>query len=306
MQRKKLSSVRLIAICLVVISVIVFSVSAIGASATKREYKSTENGFDKTVEEISEKIENNKKKIDENNQKLNKLKSEIDAENSEADRLNEEVGRLSDYSDGKVCYLTFDDGPSAHTKEILKVLSEHNAKATFFVTGVGETKYMKDIVDSGNTIALHTYSHDYAKIYSSTDAYFDDLNKIHDLVKKETGVDSNIIRFPGGSSNVISKKYSSGIMTKLSDMVEEKGYAYFDWNVDSTDASGNNVAVEKLIKNSVESANMSRICILMHDTDAKKTTLEALPKIIDQLREKGYSFNVLTEDSKGFHHAINN
>lgn len=207
----------------------------------------------------------------------------------------------------KVVYLTFDDGPSDNTKKILDVLDKYQAKATFFVTGNNQKK--NDLItlahQKGHAIGLHTFTHDYASVYSSENSYFEDLQKISDMVEKLTGEKSKLIRFPGGSSNTISRKYSPGLMTKITKEVQEKGYQYFDWNCDSTDASGNHVAVEKLVANAT-SSNAQHINILMHDTDAKDTTVEALPKIIEHYRKLGYSFRKLTQDSFAPHHHINN
>ncbi|MBQ4155569.1 MAG: polysaccharide deacetylase family protein, partial [Clostridia bacterium] len=108
----------------------------------------------------------------------------------------------------KVVYLTFDDGPSENALKILKILKKYNVKATFFVTNLDEPKYMKNIVDEGHQIALHTYSHNYKKLYSSEKNYFEDLEKIGDLVKEQTGIIAKVIRFPGGSSNTVSAEYS--------------------------------------------------------------------------------------------------
>lgn len=207
----------------------------------------------------------------------------------------------------KTVYLTFDDGPSLNTGKILDILREYNVKATFFVTGNNrEYDYMIErAYDEGHSIGLHTYTHDYASVYASKEAYYSDLQKISDLVESITGEKSRLIRFPGGSSNTVSAKYTPGIMTELTREVLEKGYQYFDWNCDSTDAEGNNVPVEKIVNNAVSSDSM-HINILMHDTDAKNTTVEALPKIIDFYREKGYSFKALTTESFAPHHHINN
>lgn len=207
----------------------------------------------------------------------------------------------------KVVYLTFDDGPSENTKKILEVLDKYQAKATFFVTGNNQKKNNLITLahQKGHSIGLHTYTHDYASVYSSEKAYFEDLQKISDMVEKLTGEKSKLIRFPGGSSNTISKKYTPGLMTKITKEVQDKGYQYFDWNCDSTDASGNNVAVEKLVANAT-SSNAQHINILMHDTNAKNTTVDALPKIIEHYRKLGYSFRGLTEDSFAPHHHINN
>ncbi len=206
----------------------------------------------------------------------------------------------------RVAYLTFDDGPSENTEKILDILDQYNVKATFFVIYHKnmESKY-KAIVERGHTIALHSYTHNYRKIYASEDAYFDDLTKIHDYVYDVTGVDSKIIRFPGGSSNTISNKYCKGIMKTLKEDVVKRGYSYHDWNVDSTDASGNNRDPQVLLDN-VKSrlTNSRKSNILMHDTGKmKQTTVEALPSIIEYIRSEGYEMERITEDSKVIRHG---
>lgn len=209
--------------------------------------------------------------------------------------------------DKKTVYLTFDDGPSENTDKILDILKKYNAKGTFFVTG-NNKKYndsLKRIIDEGSTVALHTYSHDYAKVYASEEAYFDDLQKISDMVKSVTGVESKVIRFPGGSSNTVSRKYCPGLMTELTKAVQKKGYQYFDWNCDSTDASGNHIPVDTLVANAT-SSSAQHINILMHDTAAKDTTVKALPRIIEYYKKHGYSFEPLTADSYPVHHSVNN
>lgn len=207
----------------------------------------------------------------------------------------------------KVVYLTFDDGPSENTIKIIKILKKYKAKATFFVTANGKTEYMKKITEAGHTIALHTYSHNYEKIYSSQSAYFNDLDLIRDLVEDKTGVDAKIIRFPGGSSNTISANYSDGIMTRLTKAVEKKGYKYFDWNVNSGDADGVNVSPEKILNNiKTQSKGKSRCVVLMHDTDAKDTTVSALEKICAYYKKQGYEFAALTTESVACHQTVNN
>lgn len=207
----------------------------------------------------------------------------------------------------KIVYLTFDDGPSDNTKKILDILDQYQVKATFFVTGNNQKK--NDLIrlahEKGHAIGLHTYTHDYASVYSSEKAYFEDLQKISDMVEELTGEKSRLIRFPGGSSNTISRKYVPGLMTKLTKEVQNQGYQYFDWNCDSTDASGNNVPEGKLVSEAT-SSSAKHINILMHDTDAKDTTVKALPKIIEHYRQQGYAFKELTKDSYAPHHHVNN
>jgi len=216
------------------------------------------------------------------------------------------VGRTNE-SKRKIVYLTFDDGPSSNTKKILDILKKNNIKATFFVTGLNkEYNYLiKRAEAEGHTIALHTYSHDYKKVYSSMDAYFKDLNKLEDMVKGLIGYSPKYIRFPGGSSNTVSKEYKKKIMTRLTKEVLNRGYQYYDWNCDSTDASGNNVAVSELVKNATLSREYN-INILFHDTDAKDTTVKALQKIINKYKKRGYEFRGIDASSYAPHHGVNN
>lgn len=216
----------------------------------------------------------------------------------------------SSYKSGKitkkVAYLTFDDGPSCNTFKILDILDKYDVKATFFVIGKsGRDAEYKAIVARGHSIGLHTYSHNYSKVYASESAFFKELDKISDKIYNLTGVRSNIIRFPGGSSNTVYKKYSSGLMAKLKKSVPAKGYYYHDWNVSSGDASGNNIAKTKLINNVKNGCkNKSTVNILMHDTgSSKNTTVEALPAIIEYLLAQGYDIQPITEDSVLIQHG---
>ena len=207
----------------------------------------------------------------------------------------------------KIVYLTFDDGPSKNTERILKILDQYDVKATFFVTGnqPSYNDWLKVAHEKGHTIGLHTFTHDFASVYSSTDAYYDDLRKIQDMVKDITSEEVKLVRFPGGSSNTISKQYSPTIMTILTKSLQDKGYQYFDWNCDSGDASGNNIPADTLIQNAT-ACQSQYINILMHDTAAKDTTVEALPKIIEHYKSEGYVFKAIEIDSFAPHHGVNN
>lgn len=204
----------------------------------------------------------------------------------------------------KACYLTFDDGPCDNTLQILDILSRYGVKATFFVKGTGKAEYLKNIYNAGHAVGLHTYSHVYESLYASDDAYFTDLNAVSAVVEQQLGIKSMLIRFPGGSSNVVSKKYCQGIMSRLSASVTAAGYAYFDWNVDSGDAAGASTA--KIISNVINQASKKSgaICVLMHDI--KKNTTAALPSVIEGLQQRGFCFEPLTAESFGFHHGVNN
>ena len=160
--------------------------------------------------------------------------------------------------------------------------------------------------ERGHCIALHTYSHLYS-IYRSEKAYFADLEKISDLVYDATGERSMLVRFPGGSSNTISRKYCKGIMSTLTKELPKRGYAYFDWNVDSSDASAVHVPAEKIVRNSTAAiGRMNKVIVLMHDAEAKTSTVQALPDIIAAYRDAGYRFDVLSTDSFTWHHSVQN
>ena len=204
-----------------------------------------------------------------------------------------------------VIYLTFDDGPSEGiTNVILDILSEEGVKATFFVTCRGPDYLIKRMYDEGHTVALHTCSHEYSQIYSSVDNYFADLNSVSNRVKNITGVDAKIIRFPGGSSNTISRNYSYGIMSTLTGMVLDRGYRYFDWNVDSKDAGGASSS-NQVYSNVVNSLSFGRSnVVLMHDI--KYQTRDALRDIIRYGKSQGYLFGRLENDTYMIRHSVNN
>lgn len=214
------------------------------------------------------------------------------------------VGSL-DSSDEKIVYLTLDDGPSVNTQKVLDILDKYNCKATFFVTNINpEYKdLIKKAYDAGHTIGLHTYSHDYAKLYASEDAYFDDLIKIGEVVKEQIGYVPAFIRFPGGASNGISKKYCKGIMSKLTQDVVAKGYQYYDWNCSSGD--GGNCDTATLVANAT-SVSYNNIMLLSHDSNGKETTVEALPQIIEHYQAQGYVFKAIDTESFAAHHKTNN
>ncbi len=208
----------------------------------------------------------------------------------------------------KVVYLTFDDGPTSNTTHILDALDEGGAKATFFVihTYDGCEKQIKEIYDRGHRIALHSYTHQY-EIYRSEKTYFEDLEKISDLVFKATGERSKLIRFPGGSSNTISRKYCQGIMSTLTKAVTEKGYVYFDWDWDSMDASSAGKDAASITQYATRPIGQDdHIILLMHDSATKKATANAIPDIVRAYKQAGYRFGLLSKDSYVYHHSVNN
>lgn len=204
-----------------------------------------------------------------------------------------------------VIYLTFDDGPNdKYTPIILDILKEENVKATFFVTMNGPDALIKREYDEGHSIGLHTAYHQYNYIYSSIDNYFKDINIVSNRVYNITGIKSKIIRFAGGSSNTVSKRYSKGIMTSLTKEVINRGYYYYDWNISSGDA-GDAHSSGEVYKNVVNNLNLLRSnMVLMHDVNPY--TVGALKDIIEYGKRNGYTFERITEDTKMVTHRVNN
>ncbi len=206
---------------------------------------------------------------------------------------------------GKVIYLTFDDGPSKHTKKLLNILEQYNVKATFFVVNTPDIDIVVDIANAGHTVALHTFTHKYEQLYASESAYFDDLHKIQAVVYEKTGILSKMIRFPGGSSNVVSKKYCVGIMTSLTKAVLDMGYQYYDWNVTSGDAGGGANTSEAVFQNVIKGIQGKNIAIVLQH-DIYGYSVDAVEKIIIWGLANGYTFLPLDETSPTSHHAIKN
>lgn len=195
-------------------------------------------------------------------------------------------------------YLTFDDGPSSNTDNILDILDTYGVKATFFVTGKegakAEASYRR-IVEEGHTLGMHSYTHDYSVIYASEEAFMEDMEKLQRYLYDVTGVQSTYIRFPGGSSN----KVSDVDMRLLITDVHEAGMEYFDWNVSSQDASSSPLTKEEILDNCLNSIERFQNCIiLMHDAGSKDSTVEALPELIEHIQAMEHTELLpITEDT---------
>lgn len=204
-----------------------------------------------------------------------------------------------------VIYLTFDDGPrEGTTNVILDILKEEKVPATFFVTNNGPDSLIKREYNEGHTIGLHTATHNYATVYKSVDNYYSDLLQVQNRVKRITGHESKIIRFPGGSSNTISRKYNQGIMSILTKDVINKGYHYFDWNISSGDA-GETTSAQGVYNNVIKSLSKNKSnVILMHDI--KPYTRDALRNIIRYGKNNGYTFAKITMSTPMVTQHVNN
>ena len=207
-------------------------------------------------------------------------------------------------SNGKVIYLTFDDGPSAHTGRLLDILAKYNAKATFFVVNTGYISEITRAAQEGHTVAIHTAAHRFESFYASDDAYFADLYQMQSIITNLTGQTPMLLRFPGGSSNTISKNYNAGIMSRLTNAVRALGFQYFDWNVDSRDAGGASSS-DQVYYNVVTGIGSKQASVVLQH-DIKGFSVDAVERILVWGISNGYSFQALTLDSPGCHHGVNN
>ena len=205
----------------------------------------------------------------------------------------------------KIIYLTFDDGPGPYTNELLDILKKYNVKATFFVTGAGSDEVLAREFNEGHAIGLHTASHNYSYIYQNTNNFFADLEAVQARVERVTGQKTNLMRFPGGSSNTVSRRYDgkTHIMSILAQEVTNRGYTYFDWNVSSGDADTASTP-EAVYNNVVTRLTNKESVILQHDI--KQFSVAAVEGIIKYGLENGYAFKKLDANSFNAHHRINN
>ena len=227
------------------------------------------------------------------------MKIAIETQKKEEEERQRQKEKEEEANATGIIYLTFDDGPTASsTPIIMDILKNRGVKATFFVLHYSDEneQYIKREKEESHTIALHGYSHTYSEVYQSADACMENFKKIGNQVYQTTGEQSKIIRFPGGSSNTISKKYCEGVMTELVARVINEGYRYFDWNVDSDDA-GHAKTSEDIYNNVTSGIKPGRNnVVLMHDFAENYKTIDALDSIITWGLEQGYVFK----------HGVNN
>lgn len=256
----------------------------------------------KQIELENESLNEENKKLKEQKEALEKKLGAKPPPQSSSPAPGRSSFYIANYPSGKVAYLTFDDGPSHNTQKILDILDEYKVKATFFVNGnrspFGHQMY-KEIVGRGHALGNHTFSHNYSTIYSSVNHFFEDFYQLENELYQVVGFKPKLVRFPGGSNNQVSRQFGGQtIMYEIAWEMLNRGYVYFDWNVDSRDAQvrvqDKQVIVDSVLKGS---ANLQAAIILMHDSAPKTTTVEALPEIIEGLKKQGFRFEVMTPES---------
>lgn len=258
---------------------------------------------------LSERIEQINGKLLETEKEIKEIKEvqKTDEESTAPEISTEDLSSVSVNPElvyEKIAYLTFDDGPSENTYEILDILDRYKVKATFFVNGkegeASEERY-REIVKRGHSIGLHSYTHDFGQVYESMESFSQDTERIHTYIQNITGVDTHLYRFPGGSSTTRTTH-----MLEYIDYLESIGYKYFDWNVSSGDASSVALDAQTIVENVMNGVTgHNRVIVLMHDSAARDTTVEALPTIIENLISEGYEILPIVETTTPVHHTVN-
>lgn len=210
-------------------------------------------------------------------------------------------------NNGKTIFLTFDDGPAQYTDQLLSILDKYGIKVTFFVTNC-YSKYQYDIkkeYQAGHAVALHTYTHNYGTVYRSASNYWNDFGKMQDVISNQTGRQATtMFRFPGGSSNTVSRRYCRGVMSTLTRQANQKGLTYYDWNVDSDDA-GKTRSSDGVFNNITWGvARNKQSIVLCHDV--KAYTVNAMDRTIKWCLQNGYTFRTLQPGGYTVHQRVAN
>lgn len=291
-------------ICLTTAVLLILLVAAGGLSAVKAEepehFKSTFTGFFTELFSYTD----SENKIEELTEQRNKLEKENQRLKERIQELKKKIENLPENKEdkaGKTAYLTFDDGPSHNTQEVLDILQDYDIQATFFVVGLdtpfGHKMYQR-MAAEGHAVGNHTYTHNFNKIYQSPENFMADFKKLEELLYKVIGIKPDILRFPGGSRSASALEAAGyDVIHYIIKDLHAEGYKYYDWNVSADDAVQPEVSKEEIVQNVFEGAQgKEKALILFHDDINKETTVEALPEIIEGLQEMGYSFDVLSKD----------
>ena len=197
-------------------------------------------------------------------------------------------------TDGRVCCLTFDDGPSANTDRVLELLDRYGIQATFFVVGTSAAtpagqERMKQIVAAGHALGMHSWSHDYKTISSSVDAFLADFDRLYQYIYEVTGARPSVYRFPGGSLN----GYDRGVYQEIVAEMARRGFVYYDWNASAQDATAVPRPAWEIAADCLRGVGRELVVVLCHDSAARGTTVDALPAVIEGYQRAGYTFSSL-------------
>lgn len=280
--------------CVMFIALVVMAIGFIKVKSDNKQNADKVKELNKSKDSYSKELESVNNEKDDLNKKVTELESEKESladKNAELESVMTAQGiKEKPAADKKIVYLTFDDGPSDLTPQFLDTLDSYGVNATFFVTYQPQHEDIyKDTIARGNSIQIHTASHDYDKVYASEEAYIADFNEIFEYVKNVTGTTPNYFRFPGGSTN----SYGKSIVKSIAKDMKTNGYDFVDWNVSVGDGSAKATKDSIIAKIQAESEGKNHIVMLAHDSGTKTETLAALPEIIEYYKANGYEFGVI-------------
>ncbi len=280
--------------CVMFIALVVMAIGFIKVKSDNKQNADKVKELNKSKDSYSKELESVNNEKDDLNKKVTELESEKESladKNAELESVMTAQGiKEKVAADKKIVYLTFDDGPSDLTPQFLDTLDSYGINATFFVTYQPQHEDIyKDTIARGNSIQIHTASHDYDKVYASEEAYIADFNEIFEYVKNVTGTTPNYFRFPGGSTN----SYGKSIVKSIAKDMKTNGYDFVDWNVSVGDGSAKATKESIIAKIQAESEGKNHIVMLAHDSGTKTETLAALPEIIEYYKANGYEFGVI-------------
>lgn len=280
--------------CVMFIALVVMAIGFIKVKSDNKQNADKVKELNKSKDSYSKELESVNNEKDDLNKKVTELESEKESladKNAELESVMTAQGiKEKVAADKKIVYLTFDDGPSDLTPQFLDTLDSYGVNATFFVTYQPQHEDIyKDTIARGNSIQIHTASHDYDKVYASEEAYIADFNEIFEYVKNVTGTTPNYFRFPGGSTN----SYGKSIVKSIAKDMKTNGYDFVDWNVSVGDGSAKATKESIIAKIQAESEGKNHIVMLAHDSGTKTETLAALPEIIEYYKANGYEFGVI-------------
>lgn len=302
-RRKRINQIKktIIGVIIIVFSIlfIVCGILLTRLFAAQRKIKQLEKENQELIEENAELASRLEKSVTE------MVDSSVSGDIPETSEVQqaEQADQTEEPQEGvKHVYLTFDDGPSENTGAILDILKQYNVKATFFVIGKTDQASIdmyKRIVEEGHSLGIHSYSHKYTQIYESMESFQNDVLSLQAHLKEVTGQEVHLYRFPGGSSNTVSKVSIEDCIRFLS----ENGFTYFDWNATNGDATGRQISTEEMVSSVTnELEKYQNITVLMHDGAGHQQTVDALSSIIEQLQAQGAQILPITDETAPVQH----
>jgi peptidoglycan/xylan/chitin deacetylase (PgdA/CDA1 family) len=249
----------------------------------------------KQIKQLEKQIKKQNKQQEDLEDQLEQKEKELKEKEAQLEKAEEAT---YDDPDKPNVYLTFDDGPSTNTDSILDTLGKYNVRATFFCIardGEENAARYKRIVQEGHVLGMHSYTHVYKTVYADMASFQKDVTDLSDFLYGITGERPKYYRFPGGSSNTVSKVS----MKKCIRFVTKEGLTYFDWNAQNDDATGVSYTASQLVSHAMTSVRNAgqNVVLLMHDEQTKTATAESLPKLIRQLKTAGYDILPITDET---------